>query len=78
MKKEQVLDLMNNLPADLVEEADVERPAKRRRPNIIRAGLIAACLCAALLGTAGAVQFLGARLAWQVEHPEASGSNYGA
>ena len=52
MKKEQVLDLMNAVPADLVEEADVERPAKRRLPGMVRTGLIAACLCLALVGTA--------------------------
>lgn len=52
MKKEQVLDLMNAVPADLVEEAGVERPVKRRLSRVIRTGLIAVCLCLALLGTA--------------------------
>lgn len=52
MKKEQVLDLMNAVPADLVEEADGERPVKRRLPRVVRTGLIAACVCLALMGTA--------------------------
>lgn len=52
MKKEQVLELMNAIPVDLIEEADVQAPAKRRRPKAVRAGLIAACLCLAFVGTA--------------------------
>lgn len=52
MKNEQVLELMNTISPDLIEEADVQSPAKRRMPRIARAGLIAACLCLALLGTA--------------------------
>lgn len=52
MKKEQVQDLMNAIPPDLIEEADLQAPARRRLPRPARAGLIAACLCLALLGTA--------------------------
>lgn len=52
MKKEDVFNLMTDLPADLIEEADFDAPAKRRLPKLARAGLIAACLCFALLGTA--------------------------
>lgn len=52
MKKEQVLDLMSSISPDLIEEAGTDRPAKRRLPKLVRAGLIAACLCLALLGTA--------------------------
>lgn len=52
MKKEQVLNLMNTVGPDLIEEADIQAPAKRRMPKAVRAGLIAACLCLALLGTA--------------------------
>ena len=52
MKKEQILDLMNTVPLDLIEEAGAQAPAKRRIPKPLRAGLIAACLCLALLGTA--------------------------
>lgn len=52
MKKEQILDLMGTVPPDLIEEADIQPPAKRRIPKALRAGLIAACLCLALLGTA--------------------------
>ncbi len=52
MKKEDVLNLMTGLPPDLIEEADFDAPAKRRLPKLARAGLIAACLCLALVGTA--------------------------
>ena len=52
MKKEQVMELMNSLPPELVEEADVQPPARRRLPKGIRSGLVAACLCLALVGTA--------------------------
>lgn len=62
MKKEQIFELMNAIPPDLVEEADVQAPAKRRRPRLAPAGLIAACLCLALIGTAAAVHYFGVRL----------------
>lgn len=52
MKEKQILDLMSTIPPDLIEEADIQHPAKRRIPKVLRAGLIAACLCLALLGTA--------------------------
>ena len=52
MKKEDVLNLMTGLPPDLIEEADFDAPAKRRLPQIARTGLVAACLCLALIGTA--------------------------
>lgn len=54
MKKEQALNLMNAIPADLIEEADLTPPAKRRLPRGVRGGLVAACLRLALLGTAAA------------------------
>lgn len=59
MKKEDVLHLMTDLPPDLIEEADLDVPAKRRLPKLARAGLIAACLCLALIGTAAAVNYFG-------------------
>lgn len=62
MKKEQAFELMNAIPPDLIEEADFQAPAKRRRPKITRMGLIAACLCLALLGTAAAVNYFGVSL----------------
>lgn len=69
MKKEPILDLMNNLPADLVEEADVERPAKRRLLRVVRTGLIAACLCLALLGsTFAAVYYFSVQAYSSEEH----------
>ena len=52
MKKDDVLNLMTDLPPDLIEEAGLQAPARRRLPRLARAGLIAACLCLALLGTA--------------------------
>lgn len=52
MKNEQILDLMNTIPPDLIEEAGIQAPTKRRIPKALRAGLIAACLCLVLLGTA--------------------------
>ena len=54
MKKEDTLNLMNAISPDLVEEADLQMPARRRLPRAARAGLAAACLCLALLGTAAA------------------------
>lgn len=63
MKKEQALGLMNDIGPDLIEEADLQAPAKRRMPKIARAGLIAACLCLALAGSAfAAVSYFGVRL----------------
>lgn len=52
MKKEQAFELMNAIPPDLVEEADIQAPARRPLPKAVRAGLIAACLCLAFVGTA--------------------------
>lgn len=52
MKKEDVLNLMTDLPPDLIEEADFDAPVKRRLPKLARAGLIAACLCLGLISTA--------------------------
>lgn len=54
MKSEPVLTLMSSLDPALIEEADLALPAKRRLPKAARAGLIAACLCLALAGTAAA------------------------
>ena len=51
MKKEQILELMNALPPDLVEEADIQTPVKRRFSKGVRGALTAACLCLALVGT---------------------------
>lgn len=52
MKKKQVLEFINKIGPDLIEEADIPLPEKRRMPKAVRTGLIAACLCLALLGTA--------------------------
>lgn len=53
MKTEPVLKLMSSLDPGLIEEADLPLPV-RRRPRLTRMGLIAACLCLALIGTAAA------------------------
>ena len=52
MNKEQVLNLMNAIEPDLIEEADLPIAAKRRMPRFARTGLIAACVCLALVGSA--------------------------
>lgn len=64
---------------DLMEQQMQKEPVKRRSVRTLRAGLIAAALCVAMLGTAGAAQFLGARIDWQAEDPlRSGGSSYGA
>ena len=55
MNKEQVLDLMEHISPVLVEEMEAAMN-KKRMPKMIRAGLIAACLCGVLVGTAFAVE----------------------
>lgn len=63
MKKEQVLALMNTIPPDLVEESDIQASKQRSLSRLVRVGLIAACLCLALIGTAAAVHYyIGIRL----------------
>ena len=63
MKKEQILDLMNTVPPDLIEEAGIQPPKQRRLSKLVRVGLIAACLCLVLIGTASAVRYyIGIRL----------------
>lgn len=59
MKKEQALDLMTAIDPGLIEEADLPMPSRRRLPKLVRAGLIAACLCLALAGTAAAAVAMG-------------------
>lgn len=61
MKKEQVLNLMTAIDPGLIEESDTQAPNQRRLPKLARAGLIAACLCLALIGTAAAINYLGVR-----------------
>jgi len=48
-----------------LKEQKEAKPMKSRKYRATRAGLIAAALCAALLGTAGAAQFLGIHINWQ-------------
>ncbi|MDE6590436.1 MAG: hypothetical protein K2K53_08880, partial [Oscillospiraceae bacterium] len=52
---------MHATPPGLIEVADVQTPVRRRLPKAARAGLIAACLCLALIGTAAAVHYSGIR-----------------
>lgn len=62
MKNEHIFELMGTIPPDLVEEADIQAPARRRLPRLARTGLIAACLCLALIGTAAAVHYSNVRI----------------
>lgn len=63
--------IMNNL----MEQAG--RPVKGKRFRPLRTALIAAALCLALVGTAGAVQFFGVRVDLQ-RNPDHPGENYTA
>lgn len=58
MNKEQILNVMDHVDPALIEGIDGRR-TKKRLPPIARTGLIAACLCAALVGTAFAAEILG-------------------
>lgn len=62
--------MMNNLI-----ERQEQKPVKRHSFRPLRAGLIAAAACAALLGTAGAVQFFGVRVDLR-SNPDHPGDNY--
>lgn len=55
MNKEQILNVMGHVDPALIEGVDCAK-TKKRMPRIARAGLVAACLCAALMGTAFAVE----------------------
>ena len=66
MKKEQIFELMNAVPPDLVEEADIQAPVKRRFSKGVRGALIAACLCLALVGTRSEERRVGKELLIQV------------
>lgn len=57
------------------EQQREQGPVKRRSVRPLRAGLIAAAACAALLGTAGAAQFFGMRVDLQ-SNPDHPGDNY--
>ena len=60
MKKEHIMDAMDYIDPALVAAADAPGP-RRGRKGRVRYGLIAACLCLALIGTAAAVNHLGVR-----------------
>lgn len=64
MKKEHIMDAMGYIDPALVAAADA--PAARGRKGWARYGLIAACLCLALVGTAAAVDIIGVRIDWKV------------
>lgn len=57
MNQEQVQEILNYLDPALIEEA--ERPRRGRMFRPVRIGLIAACLCVALVGTVTAVRLVG-------------------
>ena len=53
MDKERALEALGHIDPELIERIEVQK--KRRLPRPLRAGLIAACVCLALVGTVGAV-----------------------
>lgn len=61
--------------AERLTEGQEALPVKGRRFRPLRAGLIAAALCAALLGTAGAAQVFGVHVDLQT-NPNHPGDNY--
>lgn len=63
MKQEHVLNLMDNIDPALVEEVELTGKKKRRLSAPLRAGLIAACVCLALLGSSIAAEVMGVRIA---------------
>lgn len=63
MKQEHVLDLMDNIDPALVEEVELTGRKKRRLSAPLRAGLIAACVCLALVGATFAAEVMGVRIA---------------
>ena len=63
MNKEQIMEAMNYIDPALIEAADREAPAgKRRRNGWSRGAVIAACLCLVLAGTAMAAELAGVRI----------------
>lgn len=68
MNKERAMELMGGIDPALVEGADLPMPAKRRIPKITRVILVAACLCLALAGTAGAVSMIAGFHRMELEH----------
>lgn len=61
MKKEHIMDAMDYIDPALIAAADAPAPRRGGR-SWARYGLIAACLCLALAGTAFAAQRLGVRI----------------
>lgn len=59
---EFTLEAMSRIDPALVEEIDLTGTKKRRLSPALRGGLIAACVCAVLLGTAFAAEVLGVRI----------------
>lgn len=60
MKKEHIMDAMDYIDPALIAAADT--PASRRGgKGWVRYGIIAACLCLAMIGTAAAVHYSGVR-----------------
>lgn len=61
-KAEKLFNGVTGVGDDLIQEAAVVQTPKRKKTAAWRWGLAAACLCAALLGTAAAAQYLGVRI----------------
>lgn len=69
MEKERVHEIVSGIDPALVEEADgAGRGNKKRLSRLARVGLIAACLCAVLLGTAAAAKLSGIRITGWIHH----------
>lgn len=57
---EYALQVISYIDPVLIEQAELSAPAGRRPLSRLRAAVIAACVCAVLLGTVGAVRLTGA------------------
>lgn len=58
MKGDDVLKMMGRIDPALIEEVELTERKKRRMSGVLRTGLIAACVCLALLGVVGAAATL--------------------
>lgn len=68
MKTEDIMNMMNHIDPALVEEVELTGRKKRRLSAPLRAGLIAACVCLALLGSALAVDAIWGVRVQKLEH----------
>lgn len=74
MNHKQVLELINPIASGLIEEADLPLPGQGRPSPMLRAAVIAACLCLALVGTGFAAgQFYRLMVRMETADPESPG-----